>query len=148
MELLFNENITLDLISIEWKEINPKIIECLERLIEDRNLSGKTYVGISQSWGELPIQYRADEVNNGIIYSVNNLSKMKPFLENYRAVYSFDTNIKYDNAITVTIEQSDDYNITTILFNAKDDYFMIRIGYPKAKEKLVDYNQMVKYLKK
>ena len=145
---LTNKNIKLELIDIEWEDLNPKIIEFILKLMEERKISGKTYVGIAQSWGELPILFNKDEMVDGIIYSVQNLNMAKGFLENYRKSYNMQFNINFDNAITVTIEKSKDYEINTILFNAKNDYFMIRLGYPKTKEDKLDYNQMTKKLKR
>ena len=145
---LTNKNIKLELIAIEWEDVNPKIIEFILKLMEERKISGKTYIGIAKSLGELPIPYSDDEIVDGIIYSVRNLNMAKGFLENYRKNYNMGSNIHFDNAITVTIEKSKDFEINTILFNAKNDYFMIRLGYPKTKEDMLNYNQMTKKLKK
>ena len=145
---LTNKNIKLELIAIEWEDVNPKIIEFILKLINERKIKGKTYIGIAQSWGELPISFSKDEMVDGIIYSLRNLNMSKSFLENYRKNYSIGSNIHFDNAITVTIEKTKDFEINTILFNAKNDYFMIRLGYPKTKEDMLDYNQMTKNLKR
>lgn len=146
MELNSND-IELELIGIDWGDVNPKIIEFILKLIDERKLKGKTYIGISISFGEFPIPYRQDEIVDGIVYSVQNLDCSRDFLEYCRKYYSMDHNVEFDNAVTVTVGNSNDYVINTILFNAKDDYFMIRLGYPKVKGSKLDYNQMTKKLK-
>ncbi len=145
---LKNKGIELEIIDLEWEDINPKIIETILNLIDERKISGKTYIGISKSIGEMPLLYKKDDVINGIIYTVHDLSAAKDILEDYRKNYSPMYNIQCDNAITVTVENSQNYVISTILVNAKDNYFMIRFGYPKTKEDELDYNNLMKKFKR
>ena len=41
-------------LNIKYQDINPKIIETILKLIDERKISGKTYIGISKSIGEMP----------------------------------------------------------------------------------------------
>ncbi len=145
---LKNRGIKLEIIDLEWEDINPKIIETILKLIDERKISGKTYIGISKSIGEMPLLYKKDDMINGIIYTLHDLSMAKDILEDYRKNYSGLYNIQCDNSITVTIENSQNYVINTILVNAKDNYFMIRFGYPKIKEDELDYNNLMKKFKR
>lgn len=143
-----NKNVKVEFIEMDVNDVNPKIMNIIFKLIEERNLIGKTYVGVSKSWGEISIPISENDLVDGVKYFVFNLNMAKVFLENYRKNYGIDTHTSFDNAVTLTIEKQYDFVTATILFNAKNDYFMVRLCYDKKFEDNIDYTQIRKRLRK
>ena len=142
------ENIKLDLIEITLDDVNPKIMDIIFKLIDERNIKGKTYIGIAPSLYEFPIAFDKSEIVGNMIYSVRKLDMLKNFLDNYNKSYMNILNMQVENTITVTIANMENYEMNTILFNTKNDCFMVKIGYPKHKKNQVDSKQICKRLKK
>ncbi len=142
------DNIKLELIGINGEEVNPDIVDIIIKLIDERMISGNTYIGITKSLSELPIQYNNDEIIDGIVYSVRNLSGYKSYMNKHKREFSKLFNIKFDNYITVTVDNKKDYVKNSILFSTKNDCFIIKLEYPKIKENILDYNTVTKKLKK
>lgn len=142
------ENIQLDLIGINLDDVNPKIMDIIFKIIEEKNIKGKTYIGVANSLFELPINFDESEIVGDMIYSVRNLGMIKSFLENTKENYKKLYNIQFENSITITIASTENFVMNTILFNTINDYFMFKIGYPKQKENQVDTTQICKRLKK
>lgn len=142
------ENIQLDLIGINLDDVNPKIMDIIFKIIEEKNIKGKTYIGVANSLFELPVKFDKSEIVGDMIYSVRNLGMFKYFLENTKKNYKKLYNIQFENSITITIASTENFVMNTILFNTINDYFMLKIGYPKQKENQVDTTQICKRLKK
>ena len=110
-----NKNVTVEFIEVDIDEVNPKIMDIIFKLIDEKKLNGNTYVGVSRSWGEVPIPISEKDLVEGVKYFVFDLSMAKGFLDNYRKNYRTDTNTTFDNAITLTIEKQYDFLTATIL---------------------------------
>lgn len=146
MQIKDFKNVKLDLIDIDLKDINPKIIDLILKLIIERKTKGKTYLGITPSIFEIPIVFEKNEIIGDMVYSVRKLDIFKVFLENIMKDYSKKYNIQFENSITVTVSSEDNFVMNTILFNTRKECFMLKIGYPKQKENDIDSNQISKRL--
>lgn len=135
----------INVVDVNYENINPIVLEIILNIVEEIKLEGKTYIYITESMMEIPISFDKNEIVDGVIYSVRSLNKLKTFMDLYTK--TFITDYKFDNYITVTVDDKMDNVMNTIVFNTKKDCFMIKLGYSKKLENKIDYKQLYKRIK-
>lgn len=135
----------INVVDVNYENINPIVLEIILNIVEKIKLEGKTYIYITESMMEIPISFDKNEIVDGVIYSVRSLNKLKTFMDLYTK--TFITDHKFDNYITVTVDDKMDNVMNTIVFNTKKDCFMIKLGYSKKLENKIDYKQLYKRIK-
>lgn len=131
--------------------VNMDVLKTIEKILEERNITGNTYISVGDIEIETPHHYiKESDYCGDVLYLVEshtNKSPIKFAYEEEKRNTEQICNIKIDTIVFVGIKDYVKEIVYRIGIYTPNEILNIKIGYPKVKEDKFDGYQLINRIK-